>query len=275
MENLVHYITRVFDLMLSPFQAMHPFWPLCVFSLLTGVFMLLIFRYTSNQDGIRQAKNRIKAHLLEIRLFRDNLRVLLSAQRNLLICNAKYVSHAIKPMLFMVLPVSIILIQLHGWFGYRPLNRGEATVFTVKFYDGEREGFSEVSIETDEGLIVETPPLRIDENKEINWRIRVNNPGEHYITFNVSDETFQKKVTASSGHLARVSPRLVSTNIWDIILNPGERSITENSIVKEIEVDYPSRSIRIFGLNTHWLVVFFVMSIISGFAFKGFFQVEL
>ncbi len=49
-------------------------WAAKVFiSLLTGLFMLLVFKLTSNQAGLQRTKDRIKAHLLEFRLFKDSI----------------------------------------------------------------------------------------------------------------------------------------------------------------------------------------------------------
>jgi hypothetical protein len=68
---------------------------------------------------------------------------------------------------------------------------------------------------------------------------------------------------------------MVASSFWDILLNPGEMPIAKDSSVKQIKIDYPSRSIEIFGWNLHWLIVFFVLSIVFGFAFKGLFKVEV
>ena len=53
-------------------------------SLITGLLMVLIFRYTSDQNAIRQAKDRLKAHLLAVRLFQDQLPVVLSSYRKII-----------------------------------------------------------------------------------------------------------------------------------------------------------------------------------------------
>jgi uncharacterized membrane protein (DUF106 family) len=269
------YLSRFFELLLSPFQLLNPFWSLFVFSLITGILMLVIFRYTSNQKEIREAKEQIKAHLLEIRLFKDDLRILFSAQKSILLYNLKYMKHALRPMFFMIVPVAIILIQLDGWFGYRPLKQGESAIISVKLSDNSMDALSNISIESSKGLIVETPPLRIHSENEVDWRILVNELGEHKLIFNVLGHTFQKGVIVSNGRLVRVSPRVVASNLWDTLLNPGEESIVKNSLVKQIEIDYPSRSIGIFGWKIHWLVVFFVLSIVFGFAFKGLLGVEI
>jgi len=268
-------LNSFFDLLITPFRGVHPLWYLFVFSLLTGIFMLLIFRYTSNQKKIKETKDKIKAYLIEVRIFNEDLGILLSAQKNLLFYNAKYLIHALKPLLFMIVPVSIILIQLQGWFGYKPLVIGESTILKVKVTDEGRKMISNLSIKTDRGLVVETPPLRNSEEREVAWRIRANEIGEHTIIIKAQDYSFQKKVVISDKQLARVSPSVVGSSPLEIIFNPGEKPITKNPLIKRIEVGYPFRSIEILGWRIHWLVLFFVFSIISGFAFKGVFGVEL
>lgn len=274
MGHLNHFINILFDLLLMPFKSLDPFWPVFIFSLLTGVIMLLIFRFTSNQKGIKETKNRIKGYLLEVRLFKDNFRIILSAQKKLLIYNLKYFIHAVKPMVFMIVPVCIILIQLQCWFGYNPLKVGESAIFKIKLSDKVRTGLDNISLRVDKGLIVETPPLRINDENEINWKIRATDFGEHHITVKVSDFTYSKKVVVSNSRTTRLSP-IVASNLWDAILYPGEASIKGDALVKRIEIGYPNRSIEIFGWNTHWLVIFCVLSIVFGIAFKGVFSVEI
>jgi len=268
------YLSHLFDLLLSPFKTVAPLWPLLIFSLVTGIIMLIIFRYTSNQKGIKEAKDKIRAYLYEIRLFKDDLGIQLSAQKNILIHNFRYMRHALKPMLFMIVPVVLILVQLEGWFGNRPLKLGESTIVSVNFSEDYNNDLSGVTLQTDEGILVETPPLRIPTEREINWRVRANHIGEHVIRFNVSGTTFKKSLIVSDGQLTRVS-RMIASGFWDNLLYPGEQPLAKNSPMNKIEVDYPSRSIEILGWHIHWLVAFLILSIAFGFAFKGLLKVEI
>ena len=237
--------------------------------------MLLIFRYTSNQKKIKETKDKIKAYLIEIRIFNDDLGILLSAQKNLLFYNVKYLMHALRPLLFMTVPVLIILIQLQGWFGYRPLAVGESAILKVKFTDEGMKVLSNVSAVVDNGIVIETLPLRNPEEAEVEWRFRAKELGEHTIIVKAKDYAFQKKIVVSGEKFTRVSPSVVGSNPLEIILNPGEKPLPKNPLIKRIEVGYPSRVFEILGWKTHWLVLFFVFSIISGFTLKGLFGVEL
>jgi len=275
MWHINSIIGKIFDLMLTPLKTLYPFWPLLLFSILTAILILVLFGYTSNQKAIKDTKNKIKAHMLEVRLFKDNFGIILSAQKNILKYNLRYLRHALKPMIFIVVPVFIIIIQLHSWFGYRPLRPGESALFAVELADSAAEVLPTVQIEVDGGLIIKTPSLQIFEKREVNWKIEASQLGEHYVTVRTPDYEFRKEVLVSNGQLARVSPARTISGFWDMFVNVGEKPIEPNPFLKRIEIDYPSRSLKIFRWNAHWLVVFSILSILFAFAFKGFFKLEL
>lgn len=269
-------LSNLFDTLLSPLEPVGAFWSLTIFSIITGISMLLVFRYTSNQSSIKNVKNKMKAHLLELRLFKDDLRVMFSALKLILKHNFRYMFYALKPMLFMIVPVVFILIQMDGWYGSRPLKPGEAAIVSLKVSDKGSNMLNDISLEVTKGLTVETLPLRIMREREVDWRIKANEPGEHYLIFNVAGEKLRKKVVVFNDKLIRISPRTVNAKIFgDVIINPGEKPITKKSIVEMIEVEYPSRSIAVLGWNLHWLIVFCIVSIVAGFALKNLFGVEI
>ena len=53
-------------------------------SVVTGLVMVVVFRYTSDQKAIRSAKDKLKAHLLAVRLFQDQLPVVLRSYGRIL-----------------------------------------------------------------------------------------------------------------------------------------------------------------------------------------------
>ena len=269
-------LNLIFDILIFPLKNFHPLYSLCLFSLLTAIFLLIVFRYTSDQRGIRETKDKIKAHLLEIRIFKDNLTILLSAQRRLLLYNLIYMKHAVKPLLFMIVPVALIIIQMDAWYGRKPLIPGEASILSLRVTDQEATKLSSnISIEVDKGLTIETPLLRIPETGELSWRVRTNNLGNHQVRVKVAERVFYKEVIVDNGRLWRLSPHSVNSSHWKDLLNPGVEPLEENSLLKEITVHYPNRLIDIFSWKIHWLVLFFVLSTAYAFMLKKFFKVEI
>ena len=128
--NLV--VGRAVDLVLWPFRGLSPWFGLVVVSLLTALLMLEVYKLTSNQAAIRRAKDRIKAHLLEMRLYKDNMRVTLGAQAGILKSNLAYMAANLKPLAVMIVPLVLILARLSLWFDRAPLRPGEETLVKVE-----------------------------------------------------------------------------------------------------------------------------------------------
>jgi len=273
---------KIFELIFFPFLSMSPWIGMILISFLTSLLMLLVFRFTSNQKGIRQVKNKIKAHLLELRLFKDSLSLSLKAQGNILRYNLKYIGYSAKPLLVMIIPLILILVQLNLWFGYDALTPGQKTILKVKLEEGNSPLNINLAIESSSGFDIETPPLRIEEEREINWRLNAREKGVHDLILIATNQRLTKKVSIAQKPLSKISPLKVRRNFIDELLNPGESPFSGDLPIKTIELKYPAKNMNLFGWNIPWLwsippwlVIYFALSIIFGFAFKGIFKVEI
>src|SRR5690242_10517225 len=77
---------------------------LALISAAAGIGMLWVFQKTSNQARIRAVKRRVQAHLLELRIYRDEPAVMWQAQKALLWSNLRYLGLMLRPALFLALP---------------------------------------------------------------------------------------------------------------------------------------------------------------------------
>jgi len=265
----------IFDALLFPFRGLSPWFGMIFVSLATAFLMLWVFKLTSNQDGIRKAKNAIKAHLLELRLFKDNLRVSLRAQRRILRANLSYIACNSKPMAVMIIPLVLTLAQLNLWFSVSALKPGETTLVKLKLARAADPLALELQIEPSPGLAVETPAVRVIDEEEIAWRIRAQETGPASLTFRFAGRTVVKPVAVGGRPLAKVSTLTPGKSLLKQLLYPGERPLPADTPVTEIQVLYAEKGLKLFGLSVHWLVAYFVLSIIFGFAFKGIFKVEI
>ncbi|HYA48233.1 MAG TPA: hypothetical protein VEG35_00925 [Burkholderiales bacterium] len=274
--GVVNLVTGgIFDILLYPFRGVSPWFGMVFVSLLTAFLMLWVFKLTSDQDGIRVAKNAIKAHLLELRLFKDNMRVSLRAQGRILRANGRYLGCNLKPLLVMIVPLVLILAQINLWFGASPLRPGEETLVKLKLTKAADPLGLDIGLEPSPGLAVETPALRIADLGEVDWRIRAPQQGPASLTFRVAGRTIVKPVAVAGRLLLKVSTLSVGHSVFQELLYPGEKPLPGDTPVTSIEVLYPAGGLRLFGLSVHWLVAYFLLSIIFGFAFKGIFKVEI
>jgi hypothetical protein len=274
-HRLNQALCALFDLLFAPFREANPWIGFAVVCVATAALMLLAYRYTSNQPAIRITKDRIKAHLLEVRLFRDDPGTVLRAQGLLILYNLKYLGHSIIPLLVMIVPLSLLLIQLDLRFGHRPLAPGESALVVLRLNPGLKPTTQEISLDSPSGVSVDTPPLRIDSLSEVDWRIRGVEPGTHTLRVRIGQEVFEKRLEARSGGLPALSPARPGDGWMDQLLNPAEPPLPPGSAATSIEIRYPGREMSVFGVHLHWMVPFFVLSIFLGLSLKGLFRVEI
>jgi uncharacterized membrane protein (DUF106 family) len=269
-------ITRTFDVLLSPFARLHPLVGISVVSVVTGVVMLLIFGKTSNQKRIAETKDKLKAYIMEMWIFRNDPRVMFAAIGNVVRNNLQYLRHSLRPLIFIIIPVLVIMVQLGIRYGNWPLRPGEIAVVTAELRDGVKPTEAGIDLEVSEGMSVVSPPLRMDARNEVEWKIQAGAPASYDLAFTTDRGSITKRVVVAADRtpvaLAAVKP-LAGT--WDAFLYPSEAPIPRDSIVARIRVAYPQRYLTVFGANVHWLIFFFVVSVAAGFALKGVFGVEV
>ncbi len=265
--------------LLWPFRGLSPWVGMIVVSLLTALLMLAVYKWTSNQAAIRRAKDRIKAHLYEMRLYKDDMRVTLAAQRSILKANLAYLAANLKPLAVMIVPLVLILAQLSVWYDRAPLAPGEETLVKASLAAPADPVAAGLELEVPPGLEITAPPVRIADLREVVWRIKALAPGAGRLVLRAGGETLAKTVivggAAAGPRLVRVSAIASRGSFWKRVLYPGEPPLPGGAPVGSIEVLYPAARLPAFGLNVHWLVAYLALSIVFGFALKGVFKVEI
>lgn len=251
------------------FDPVHPLVSLAVASLLTGVAMLWVVGKTSNQRAIERSKKRMQAHLLEMRLYRDDLGLLFRAQGRLLADNARYVGHMLRPALFLALPMVVLYAHFDAVYGRRPLQVGEAALLTV--YTGI-EGV-DLSLAAADGFEVESVSVTVPASRQVVWRIRATDAVTGSLTLETPQGPVKKSAAAGQGPLYISASK--TSSWWErLLLAPGERGYASTA-VSSIGIDYPSREIGIGSWETHWVIWFLGISILSAYLLKGLFGIVL
>jgi hypothetical protein len=268
--NLI--LATSFGILVWPFQAVAPLWPMIFVSFVAGILMLWIFGKVSNQDAIKDIRDTIRGNLIGVKLFQHDIGVLLRLQTTILKDTLRYMKHSMVPMVIMIGPVILFMIQLNLYFSVRPLEPGETTVFNVRVQEASAltQG---ITLEAPEGITIETPPVRIPAQNEVSWRIRADKPGRYAMKVHCADTITEKEIVVGNTWTS-VSP-LRSQGLVDNLLYPGETPLNPNQTIQSIALNYPELDIMLLGFAINWILLFFVLSIVFGFAFKGFFGIEI
>lgn len=279
MGILTGILRAVFDGLLLPFRGMPAAVGLAVAAALVSVVALLAYKGASNQKKIALVKRKIFAALFEIRLFNDDARAIFRAQGDILRHNAVYFALSLAPLAVMLPPMILVMAQLEFHYGFKGLEPGQSTVFEVTLKEppatvAARESGAPVSIEVPPGLRLETPGVWIPAKGEIAWRIAAVQPGDHVVTVKVEGEEPVTKSVHVGGGIVRRSPSRLEAGFVNQLLYPAEAPLPKGSALSKIEVKYPGAEVSLFGWKSYWMIGFFVLTIVFGFALKGVFKVD-
>lgn len=253
------------------FSWAHPLAGLAVLSALAGIGMLWLFGRTSNQAAITQAKRRVYANLMELRLFVDEPAIMLRTQGQLLVSNLRYLGLMLVPAAVVAVPMVVLLIHLEAYYGRSPLRVGSDTIVTLETENALDAGPRAPELTAPAGIAVETPAVRVLRERQVSWRIRALRPVSGTLKFQLPEGTVEKRIEAGGGF--RFVPGRRTRSAVSALWHPDEPRLAAS--VNWIDVDYPSGDIDFLGLHWHWLVWFTLISMITALAFKKRFRVVL
>ncbi len=272
------FMNVLFDAVTWPFQWFHPVVGLTVISAVAGVVLLLMFKYTSPQAAIKRVKSRLWTSIHEIRIYKDELGVLTRAIGRLFRDNLVYFlccSVALVPMVVAVLP---ILFQLDSRYGFAPLKKDDVVVMNVVLADGFDPVKNEVTIEfPDGGLSIDAGPVRVAAERELVYRVRVEEPGTHEMAVVVDGERYTKRIDAEEDGNVRISPaRYSEARLTDALMFPAEPPFDGDGPVEAVAVNHARAAmIGIDGDYYPWLIIFCVVGLVFGYLMKDVFKVNL
>lgn len=275
MAALNAVLRAVFDALLFPFRGLNPLVGLVVVSLPISIGMLLVYKATSAQTDLDAVKRRIHASLFEIRLFNDDLRAILHAQFEILRHNFTYLRLSFVPMLWMIVPLTLVFAQLQFHYGYEGLKPGSPTLLEVELAPASPGAARpHATLEAPEGLRVETPALWIPSRNQLLWRLAAERSGDYTLTVKVGDASETKSVRVTDG-VVRRSPIRTDRGLLNQLLYPAESPLPAESPIRAISLAYPERDVDVLGWPVPWWVVFFALTIVFAFALKGPFGVTM
>jgi hypothetical protein len=272
--SLVNRFTgALMNLLMQPLRLLPDWAALLVLSALTGALLLVIFRYTSNQAAFKRLAERFRADLLSLRLFPEHPALILRCQGRMLHTAMLRLFHSLLPLAVMTVPVILLLAQMSVWFEHTPLRPGQEALLTADLTPAAWERRDQLEVEAGAALTVELGPLEIPEKRQLNWRIRAGEPGAHRLVLQLASHEVSKQVTVGQS-LAPVSAVRPAGQFLSQLLNPHERPIPEAAGVTEVGIHYPKRSTALLWWQPHWIVSYFIVSLVGALLLRPVMRVE-
>ena len=274
--RLIAWLNSGMNFLARPLQYVVPAMPgwlsITGISVVVGVLLLIIFKYTSNQKAIGRTRDNIKAQLLAMKLFKDFIPVVIKSQIKIIFNAFLLLFHALRPTLVMILPFSLLLGQLGLWYQAQPLKVGEEAVVTMQLSDSDDAFLPEVVLEPSDAAQVTVGPVRVFSKRQVYWKIKALKNGYNQLTFRVNQQQVEKEL-AVGNRFMRVSSMRPDFNITALILHPFEKPFDKTSPVRSISIDYPDRPSKTSGTDW-WVIYLFAASMVFALIFKPILKVK-
>jgi hypothetical protein len=276
--NAVHrFLTSTFDVLLTPFEALGDVWALVLVSGLFGIVALLIFKQISWQAGIKKTKDRIKGHMIAIRIYQDDLAIVFGSVAKVVLRNFQYLGLNFGPILPLFVPFVLIASQLVVRYAFDPLPvvseataearlPGRAHMLTITMKPESRHEVGALIVQLPPHLKALSPLARNARHGVAVMEFAAIAPGAADIELLVGDRVVGTKSVAAGEVTRHMQPERVSS-FWSSWLWPAERTFADDSPIATVTFAYPDRDLGFlpggpFGV----LVTFFIASIVFGIA---------
>ena len=270
-------LTPIGNVLLTPVQTWPPAVVLVLLSVVAGVLMTVVFRYSSDQKGLKRVASLTKAQLMCLRIFKEDLGVALRCQGDIFKSIGRRLWLSLPPMLILIVPFTLVLTQLSIRYERRPIRSGESVVLAVELSpDSWPDDSDNLSIRVPAGVVVETPALRDEAAHTVYWRLGLREPADEPLTLQAGLHSFEKSFigTDDTDRLCNVSPRRPGAGFFDRLIYPAEPGFGGDSPVRSVDLRYPTRSTPIFGLDIPWWGTFFIVSMLAALCVRPFLRVQ-
>ncbi len=284
-------VTRVFDVLLLAFEWAGARTSLVLVSGVFGILALIAFKQISSQRGIKAAKNKIKGHLIEIRIYQDDLGIVSRAIGKVLLRNFQYLGYNFGPFLPLMIPFVFVLAQLVVRYGFSPipvtdaarlelvagpqgtrLHRdflpGQGTLLTVEFTPEHRADAGSLTVRLPEGITAVSPLVRVPAQGKAFQELVATRAGVYDLVLELpGGKHVEKRIVAGEeSRERRMQPERVrgalSAMLW-----PAEDTLGSETGLERIAFVYPDRDLGWMpGGPMGIIIVFLVASMLFGIA---------
>jgi hypothetical protein len=277
-------LNALFDALLTPLEWAGQATALILFSGVFGVLALLVFKQISWQAGIKLAKDKIKGHVIAIRLYQDDLVVVGKSVGSVLVRNAQYLGLNFGPFLPLAIPFVFVSAQFVVRYAYAPLPlvareaevmSGRGVLLEIELASGRADQIRDLKVTLPPGLRAVSPLVRSKSDGRAYQEFVASDAGQHEIVLELGGVRETKLVVAGVEAPRAMQPRRVSSADWFAVsdpdrwpaLWPAEPAFAADSPFRVVSIAYPYRDQGWLPEGEFGILLTFVLaSMVFGFA---------
>ncbi|VVB80903.1 Membrane protein insertase YidC [uncultured archaeon] len=205
-------IQEFFDKTLGFMLNWNPIWAILVLSLIISILIVVIYKFTTNQEEMKQMKDGLKKYQQQMKETKD-MEQLGKIQKETMSLNMKYMGKSMKPTLITFIPILLIFGWMNAHFAYQPLMPGEEfemVVTMAKNVEGN------VTINVPEGLEVVGEKTSLITDKTAKFKLK-GAEGEYFATLSSNEQEIDKKIIITTAPRYATTPESYKSNVFKTV----------------------------------------------------------
>ncbi len=251
--GFLSFLDPTLNFAFGPLLKLDPLLIVLILSLLISLIIVVIYKYTTDQNLMKQLKDEIKEFQREMRTLRDDPKKAMEVQKKATQTNMKYMMHSLKPTLITFIPIILIFGWLQGHLAYEPLLPGKEFSVVVGLAEGI-EG--KVSLNAIEGITITGEKSKEISNGEAIFTMK-GEEGDYLLEFSINDKSYTHEV-------------LIKKNRNYVSPVKNIRDETVNFIRTEHK---PLKVLNLFGWKIGWLGAYIIFSVVFSMLLRKFMKV--
>ncbi|MBI4452648.1 DUF106 domain-containing protein [Candidatus Woesearchaeota archaeon] len=192
------------SIVFAPLMKLPTVWAVVTLSFLISLIIILVTKYTTNQEMMKSLKEDMKLHQKQMKELKNNPAKMMEMQKKAMEANMKYMSHSLKPTLITLIPIFFIFGWMNATFAYESIKPGqEFNVYAI--FDKNVNGEAEITVPEGISVIGGTKATitagttnKKSYEKMASWALN-GNEGEHIIEVTYGGEKQQHSVLITKG----------------------------------------------------------------------------
>jgi len=240
-------LNDILDPIFLPLLNLPTLWAIIILSFLISLIITVIYKYTTNQNLMKQLKDEMKAFQRQIKELKGEPERAMKVQKQSMQINMKYMMLSMKSTLYSFIPIILIFGWMNANFAFDPVMPGQEFTTKVLFEDNVN---GEIELSVPQGIEVNGKTKKEIKNNEARWLLS-GERGEYLLEYIFNGKKYSKEV-------------LISEERYE---DPIKR-IRDNS-VKSIEIEQNKNIVlNLFGWKMGWLATYILFSIIFSISIR-------
>jgi len=232
---------RILDPIFSPVLALPILWAVIILSFLISLIITLVYKYTTDQNLMKQLKDEMKELQKELKGLRGSPERAMQVQKKLMQINGKYMMQSMKSTLYSFIPIILIFGWMNSNLAYEPIFPGQEFGTKITF---EKDFTGIIELSVPEGIRVNEEAKKEIKDKEAKWRLS-GDRGEYLLEYIMDGSKYSKEV-------------IITEKMYK---EPVKR--VNDGTVKSIEIEYKKNILlNIFGWKLGWLGTYIIFAIL-------------